>query len=43
VPQAPTGVGRGEGVYCGNLEMGHRGLCPLPRKLFVFFVENTIF
>jgi len=33
VPQAPRGWDIGEGP----------GRCPLLRKFFVFFVENTIF
>jgi len=44
VPQAPRGWGVGERVSPPHWGKGlGRGLCSLPRKLFVLFVENTIF
>jgi len=42
VPQAPRGVGRGRGYTAGRVCVGG-WLCPLSRKFFIFFVENTIF
>jgi len=42
VPQAPEGGEGGQWVSPSPLGEGS-GLCPLPRKFFVFFVENTIF
>jgi len=44
VPQAPRRLGVGRGYPPPHWEKSlRRGLCPLPRKLFAFFVENTIF
>ena len=40
VPQAPRGIGRGEGAsppYWGK-SLG-KGMCPLPRKFFVFLLN----
>jgi len=38
------GVRRGDGLSTSPLEEGsEEGVCPLPRKFFVFVVENTIF
>jgi len=44
VPPAPWG-GRGIewGVGRGYLHPHWGRVCPLPRKFFVFFAENTIF
>jgi len=39
VLQAPSGVGSSEGVSSSPFGK----LCPIPRKFFVFVVENTIF
>jgi len=35
VPQAPRGVGHGEGVYCGK---GMVGGCAPPQKIFSYFL-----
>jgi len=43
-PQTPRRVWHGIGYPPPHWENGlGRGLCPFPRKFFVFFVENTIF
>jgi len=44
VPQAPRGVGSGEGVSLSTLGEGSgEGALPIAQKIFPIFVENTIF
>ena len=43
MPQGPRGEAWGGGIPIPTGEVSGEGMCPLPRKLFVFVVEDAIF